>query len=102
LYEVLDAGNLSSITKLHNFYSERQTSLKPAIIGDGSMYQFKSTYVVTDQTDDPGEGHILHFEWDNDGGYSSQLFIQNHDGLLKTRGMNGKDTNGNAKWSNWV
>ena len=102
LYEVLDAGNLSSITKLHNFYSERQTSLKPAIIGDGSMYQFKSTYVVADQTDDPGEGHILHFEWDNDGGYSSQLFIQNHDGLLKTRGMNGKDANGNAKWSNWV
>lgn len=102
LYEVLDSGNLSSITKLHNFYSERQTSLKPAIIGDGSMYQFKSTSTAGSQTDYPGDGHILHFEWDNNGGYSSQLFIQNHDGLLKIRGMNGKDADGNARWGNWI
>ena len=96
--------NVASATKLSNFYSSRQSSLKPAIIGDGSMYQFKSTSTAKSQDGYPGDGHILHFEWDNTNGYSSQLYIRDYDGLLKTRGMNGKnDSNDNksGKWSNW-
>lgn len=63
-------GNAATATKVKNYYgSSRPTSIAPGVIGDGSMFHFKCTSSVTDTTTDPGDAHILHFNWDNTGGY---------------------------------
>ena len=81
---------------LSNYYSSRPTTIDPGVTGDGSMFQFKCTYSVTDTTTDPGDGHILHFNWDNNGKWDSQIYLNCGGTVLKTRGMNGTD------WNSWV
>ena len=83
-------------TKLNNYYSSRPTSINPGVTGDGTMFHFKCTSSVTDTTTDPGDGHILHFNWDNTGGYDSQLFLPTSSSALKVRGMNG------GTWKTWA
>lgn len=41
------------------------------------------------------DGHILHFHWDNNGGWDSQLFLRNSTGELSVRGCNG------GTWGSW-
>ena len=81
--------------KLANYYTSRQTTIKPGIIGDGSVMHFKCTSTCTD-TDKPGDGHILHFNWDNTGGYDAQLHMGTSTGEMKYRGMNSKT------WTEWA
>lgn len=46
--------------------------------GDGNLYQFKATSNMS--VGKPNhDGHMLHFSWDFDNGYDSQLFIPNGD-----------------------
>lgn len=67
-------GNAATATKLKNYYSSRPTSADVAISGDGSLLHFKATSLMT--TSKPtGDGHILHFNWDNNQGYDAQLFL---------------------------
>lgn len=88
-------GTADKSKVLSNYYSSRQTTIKPGITGDGSMIQYKSTSTCTD-TDKPGEGHILHFNWDNNGGWDSQLCIHTTTPNLSTRCMN------SGTWSEWA
>lgn len=81
---------------LSNYYSSRPTTIDPGVTGDGSMFQFKCTSSVTDTTTDPGAGHILHFNWDNNGKWDSQIYLNCGGTALKTRGMNG------SGWNSWV
>lgn len=83
-------------TDLANKYSSRPTTIAPGITGDGGMFQFKCTSSVTDTATDPGDGHILHFNWDNTGGYDAQLFLPTSSSALKVRGMNG------GTWQSWA
>lgn len=83
-------------TNIANKYSSRPTTINPGVTGDGSMFQFKCTSSVTDTTTDPGDGHILHFNWDNTGGYDSQLFLPASSSALKVRGMSG------GTWKTWA
>ena len=93
----VNQSSISAVTSkvLRNYYSSRQTTIKPGITGDGSMIQYKSTSICTD-TDKPGEGHILHFNWDNNGGWDSQLCIHTTTPNLSTRCMN------SGTWSEWA
>ncbi len=76
-------GNASSATKINNYYSSRPTSANLTVVGDGSLKTFKSTSSMTtgkptgygDSTTGVGDAHIMHFEWDNTGGYSGQIAL---------------------------
>lgn len=79
------SGKAADASKLANYYSSRPTSLEPPHLRDGSMFQFKSTSSANSTTAYPGDGHILHFNWDTTASYNAQLYLDvNHD-ALKTR-----------------
>lgn len=88
-------GNASSATKVANYYASRPTSIAPGISGDGSMFHFKCTSSVTDTTTDPGDAHILHFNWDNTGGYDFQIAGLTSSTTMKIRGMS------SGSWLPW-
>lgn len=68
----------------------------------GSMEYFLASSAMTtgkpslvDGYESSPDGHILHFHWDNNLGYDSQLYLRNKNGSLLTRGCN------NGTWSEW-
>lgn len=73
---------------LANLYSGRPTTANLTTTGSGGLTTFKATSAMTEgkpKTD----GHILHFYWDNTGGWDSQLFISDGSSPeLQIRGMN--------------
>lgn len=88
------AETATSAKNLSNYYSSRPTTIKPTIVGNGSLQNFKCTSNCTD-SDKPGDGHILHFNWDNTGGYDAQLWLSTSTGHMKYRGMNA------GIWTEW-
>lgn len=80
---------------LANLYSSRPTSANIQVTGSGGLTTFKSTSSMSEGK--PKEdGHILHFYWDNTGGWDSQLFIAcNGSPELQIRGMN------SGSWGTW-
>lgn len=67
-------GNALKANLLANLYSNRPTNANIAITGSGALATFKATKLMT--TNKPkSDGHILHFYWDNTGGYDSQLAV---------------------------
>lgn len=80
---------------LANLYSSRPTSANIQATGSGGLTTFKSTSSMSEGK--PKEdGHILHFYWDNTGGWDSQLFIAcNGSPELQIRGMN------SGSWGTW-
>lgn len=79
---------------LANLYSSRPTSANIQTTGSGGLATFKATGSMSEGK--PKEdGHILHFYWDNTGGWDSQLFIAcNGSPELQIRGMN------SGSWAN--
>ena len=63
-------------------------------IASASMTEGRPT-IIDDVTSTAYNGHILHFHWDNDGGYDCQLFLKNSNGSLLTRGCI------EGVWGNW-
>ena len=80
---------------LANLYSGRPTTANLIATGSGGLTTFKATSHMTEgkpKTD----GHILHFYWDNTGGWDSQLFITcDSSPELQVRGMNA------GSWGSW-
>lgn len=73
------SGNAATATRLGNFYSSRPTSANITTTGSGGVISFKATSTMT--TGKPADdGHILHFYWDNTGGWDNQMAILS-DGL---------------------
>lgn len=67
-------GNALKANLLANLYSNRPTNANIVITGSGGLATFKATKLMT--TNKPkSDGHILHFYWDNTGGYDSQLAV---------------------------
>ena len=89
------ASSDHSHNHLNNYYTSRPTSANVSVIGDGHLRTFKVTSSMT--TAKPyNDGHILHFEWDNNNGYSSQIFIGNSsDPKMQIRGMS------SGTWGDW-
>lgn len=80
---------------LANLYSDRPTTANLIATGSGGLTTFKATSSMTEgkpKTD----GHILHFYWDNTGGWDSQLFISNNSSPeLQIRSMDA------GSWGSW-
>jgi len=94
-----DYGIIASM--MNNLYTSRPTSANLGKIGDGMLRQFKATSAMSQANGHPShDSHILHFEWDNDGGYSAQLAIptvaSGSDRPMRFRGQNTDGT-----WGIW-
>lgn len=80
---------------LANLYSGKPTTANLIATGSGGLTTFKATSSMTEgkpKTD----GHILHFYWDNTGGWDSQLFISNNSSPeLQIRSMDA------GSWGSW-
>lgn len=85
-------------TLLSNLYSSRPASADVTSTGSGGISTFKATSSMT--TNKPAsDGHIIHFFWDNTGGYDAQLTIptraSNSGYNMQYRGMNA------GTWGEW-
>lgn len=79
---------------LDNFYTARPTTADTAPTGRGGLFTFKAT---TSMSGKPaaGDGHIIQMDWDNTGGYDSQIYVSNASGRLYTRGQT------KGTWGDW-
>ena len=75
--------------------STRQANANLTVTGAGGIRTFKATGTMTDNKPPVGDAHIIHFDWDNTGGYDSQIAVQNVSGAISVRGMN------SGTWGNW-
>lgn len=64
--------------------------------GDGLVRHFLATSGMSKNNPPEGDGHILSFAWDNNGGYDAQLCVNNSTGRINMRGQNA------GKWSDWL
>lgn len=88
-------GNATSAPLLKNLYPSRPTSADIVPTGSGGVITFKATSTMV--TNKPGlDGHILHFFWDNTGGYDSQLVLHTQTGHMQARSMMA------GTWGNWL
>ena len=72
------SSRVSSSSYLNNYFTSRQTSANVAVNGKGGLRTFKATSTMTTGKPTIGDSHILHFDWDNTGGFDSQLAIGPH------------------------
>ena len=80
---------------LANLYSGRPTTANLIATGSGGLTTFKATSSMTEGKPKI-DGHILHFYWDNTGGWDSQLFISNNSlPELQIRSMDA------GNWGHW-
>lgn len=89
-------GNALKANLLANLFpTSRPTSANIDITGSGGLSTFKATSSMT--TGKPmADGHILHFYWDNTGGWDAQLFVSIYS---NTHAQIRSQSNG--KWGNW-
>ena len=93
----IGSQNVAGAKQLNNFYSSRPTSANIPVVGDGSMKIFKATGSMTEGNPVSTGSNIMHFEWDNIYGYSSQLAVPNASfNHLEFRGMQA------GTWGDWV
>lgn len=73
----------------------RPTSANLGVVADRSLSMMLSTSSMT--TGKPlSDGYILNFNWDNNGGWASQLYVQNSSSpKMQVRGMNA------GTWGEW-
>lgn len=64
--------------------------------GDGLVRHFIAASNMIKNKPPAGDGHILSFAWDNNGGYDAQLCVNNATGRINVRGQM------NGKWSDWL
>jgi len=86
-----------NVKYLNNMYKDTSRPSTPdiGITGAGGVRTLKSTSSMTTNKP-PTDGHILHFDWDNTGGYDTQLFIANGSTpRVYVRGQNA------GNWSAW-
>ena len=86
------------VSYLDPIFTTRQTTADaPEINGRGGIRTFVATASMTDR---PADGNILHLDWDNTGGWDSQLLVSHVDSTnapnIYARGMR------NGTWGDWV
>ena len=110
MYTILDSGNykdtitpanIGAAASSHTHSSlkstdpVRPTSANLGVVADRSLSMMLSTSSMT--TGKPlSDGYILNFNWDNNGGWASQLYVQNSGSpKMQVRGMNA------GTWGEW-
>ena len=87
--------NVASAQALNLMYGGRQTSANLATKGDGKIRCFLATSTMTEGKP-MSDGYIVHFAWDNKGGWDEELFIPAQDGnTIQFR------TQTQGVWGNW-
>lgn len=72
------------------------------MIGDGKMRLFLSTSSMTTDKPPTGDGHILHFGWDNPSGWDNQIAIGDNGHMASRSGRgSGNTTTNTQSWTNW-
>lgn len=79
------------------FRAFRQTDANVAATENACamIEHYGATDDMTSNKPSLGNGHILHFHWDNTNGYDTQLFMKHSSGQIMTRGCNA------GTWGNW-
>lgn len=101
---LIHSGNIGSQTvnaafELKN-YGGRVANANVGTFGDGALRIYLSSTSMTSNKP-PFDGTIMHFAWDNTGGYEHQLFVANNgvfasaNERMAWRGQNG------GTWSEW-
>ena len=97
-------ANVKGAKQVNNLFAERPTSANLPVVGDGSLKKFLATSKMIEghpiaygsETTGTGSGHIIHCEWDNPYGYSSQIFVGNGpEDSMQYRTMN------SGEWFPW-
>lgn len=79
---------------LKNYYTSRPASADVRF-DDGGVRTFKATSSM--MTGKPmNDGSILHFAWDNNGGYESQIYVPLNGASMQHRMMSA------GTWGNWI
>ena len=99
------AGQNRTITNIYARYLANNFTSRPASMnvcyGDGTLRYFLATSTTTTSKPE-NDAHILHFSWDNGGGWDSQLSIPNNNSKhIQWRAMSGKDADGNYIYNEW-
>lgn len=89
-------GNVSakSFTGVLNSYYNRPSSANITATGSGGIISFKASSSMTTGKP-PNDAHMLHFFWDNTGGWDSQLALSANTGCIYTRTQN------DGTWQSW-
>ena len=77
VYATTFDGNATTATSskiLANYYTNRPTNANIAHVNNGGVVHFKATSTMTSNKP-MDDGSILHFYWDNDNAWNSQLYI---------------------------
>ena len=87
---------------LHVLYEGGRISSPSAMKADSKLHIYLSTSSMTTDKPPIGDGHILHFAWDNTGGWDNELAIGSN-GHLSVRGGqgSGNTTNSTQSYTNW-
>ena len=94
----IDSGNYYNYIKiLANYFSKRPKTCD-YLFGDGSLRHFKADASdIEDTSKLPMDAHVLHFAWDNDSGWESQLAVSaSKTPTIYIRGQATKT------WSDWI
>lgn len=87
---------VASAQALNLMYGGRQTSANLATKGDGKIRYFLATSTMTEGKP-KSDGYIVHFAWDNTGGWDGELFFGNSSNkFIQYRSQS------NGVWGNWV
>lgn len=70
------------------------------MIADACVRLFLSSSSMSTAKPPIGDGHILHFGWDNTGGWDNQFAIGSS-GHLAVRGGNGSGSGSSQSWKDW-
>lgn len=86
------------VKTLYNLYTDStrptNANITTTANGSGGLSTFKATSGMTTNKPPIGDSHILHFYWDNTGGYDAQLAVS-YTGDLCVRGQSG------GTWNSW-
>ena len=96
LKSVLDGNINADIANKLKHYTSRPASADLAVEGNSTVKTFLATASMTTSKPPAGDGYITHYEWDNTGGYSAQLYLKNSkDPKIQIRGMS------SGTWGDW-
>ena len=87
----------AKVRKVYNYLTSRPANANLTATGNGGMFTFQATSVMT--TGKPkNDAHILHLEWDNQGGWDSQIAVNNN-GSSPWIAVRAQDS---GTWKDWV
>lgn len=90
------------ITELGNYFNigggmnNRQTSADIPSDNNGGLRTFLATSSMSTGKPKTGDGHLVHFDWDNSNLYASQIAVANGSGAIEHRGQQQDGT-----WGQW-